>query len=596
MATYYVAGQTGSDSNSGTTETAPLKTMPSGAGTGDTIYCSEQIRDSSGNAATITYTNKSNMVIAQWPGKPQAVFCGDSTPLATSGWSASSNAWTKTIATGMTIGAVVYKWDVLTTSTGQHYGFLQSDTAANVQAGTGSTGKYNYNSATGLLTVYLGGDNPNTSGYAVIYCRDDSVPAAIKFAGGTRNTVTGVNFRLYPVTSGQTGWGVMFNPSTYGRVENCRADSMGIHAFGTLGGGDCSYCSITNCQVYDVRPDGSGYVFFQENAYGTLTGCRMSNCYVGCSRWRGLDAAPLTGLSSNTQAGVAMHSDTGTTVTDCIITGCTFRSFTDDYGAEPFGASQAVAPTDGWDFNTYPIKADLCRFVGWTFMRHLRYAAYRRCIIDLVNCGPSGQCTSAYALSAASGTILESCLVLLDSTTGGFVALTGATNAVGADLRFLNCSIFDRNTSLTDQRYMFSLAFSSNGFVRARGCVCAYAPTSGSPTYMRLFAADDTVPAANHDFMDNAYFVQGGVYSSNTSYDSQSEFSSAIDTRAKFLSTCPFQTSGTNLIPIAGGELQSLSRAGTDAIPKDGVDQYAYRGYFGAHQGPFHSTGSSRSA
>ena len=77
MATYYVAGQTGSDSNSGTTETAPLKTMPSGAGTGDTIYCSEQIRDSSGNAATITYTNKSNMVPHPRRSAPSGMTIGD---------------------------------------------------------------------------------------------------------------------------------------------------------------------------------------------------------------------------------------------------------------------------------------------------------------------------------------------------------------------------------------------------------------------------------------------------------------------------------------------------------------------------------------
>lgn len=314
---YYVDGTSGNDSNAGTTAGTSFKTtnaLPTLA-SGDTVYLAGSLRNNTApftGAATngpglLQTSGLSNVTIAAMPaGSSPPEFRGDQ-QLVQTGWSASTNAWQLTLtgATASAPDAVVYKWDANVDGSGHHYGHLVPDTLANVQNATGSIGRYNYNTITNVMTVYLGGDNPNSSGFPVGVCWvPTSQEAVVKFSGGSNNTISGISFALYPSqgATGQTGWAVIAMSSPNATIFGCTCKDMGAHGFGSYASGSSSSgCYIVGCTTQSGRAGGGGaYIHFTTSAF-TLT-ARNANCRADEYVLLGTDGLPVASGSGSISA------------------------------------------------------------------------------------------------------------------------------------------------------------------------------------------------------------------------------------------------------------------------------------------------------
>lgn len=329
MATYYVDGTSGIDTNTGLSQPQSLKTcnaLPPLA-SGDKVFLAGQLRNNDAlftGAATagpglLATSGLSNVVITAMPGGSSTPeFRGD-TQLVQTGWAADTNAWKLTLtgAAATAPDAVVYKWDASTDSSGHHYGHLVPDTLANVQGATGSIGRYNYNTGTKVMTVYLGGDNPNTSGFPIGVCWvPTSQEAVVKISGGSGNSVNGINFALYPSqgAAGQTGWAVILMSSHNSTIAYCTCKDMGAHGNGSYASGSSSSgCYVVGCTTHSGRAGGGGaYIHFTTSAF-TLA-ARNVNCRADLYVLLGTDGLPVASGSGSISA-VSVANPTHITAT-----------------------------------------------------------------------------------------------------------------------------------------------------------------------------------------------------------------------------------------------------------------------------------------
>lgn len=326
---YWVDASSGIDTNTGLSLAQAFKTtnaLPALA-SGDTVYLAGQLRNNVAlftGAATsgpglLATSGLSNVTIAAMPGgSSPPEFRGDQ-QLVQTGWTGSTNAWQLTLtgAAASSPDAVVYKWDANVDSNGHHYGHLVPDTLANIQGATGTIGRYNYNTSTKVISVYLGGDNPNSSGFPIGVCWvPTSQEAVVKISGGTNNTVSGINFALYPSqgTTGQTGWAVIAMSSPNATIVGCTCKDMGAHGFGSYASGSTSSgCYIVGCTTQSGRAGGGGaFIHFTTSAF-SLT-ARNTNCRADEYVLLGTDGLPVASGSGSISA-VSVANPTHITAT-----------------------------------------------------------------------------------------------------------------------------------------------------------------------------------------------------------------------------------------------------------------------------------------
>lgn len=588
--TWFVAGVTGSDSNNGTTTLTPRKTLPTDIEitSGDTVFLSETIRSSAGGAAIFSFT-KSNLTFIQLPGGTQAIFHGGT--LTGTGWvSAGGTQYTKTLATGLTISRMAFKYDASTTSSGHHFGVMRPNALAL------ASGEYDYNSTTGVCLINV--PSAPTVAADVMYAAVDTTLGALIFTAGSGNLVSGIHFKFYPSSSGQWGWGVVANPHLSMRVFSCKFWDMGNHSTGTLGGGVCSNAVVDGCTFYSGRFDYTAVVFFQDVVNGNLSGCRLYNSTIHLRRFLGVDGTNATeslaitqGQSAMAQVGAYAHSDSGTPIIDVLVDNLTVLEYEKGTGGA-WGCGNTPAASNGWDWNTYAFRVDRSSFsgtgthVGASTLWNFGTIAYRRCHLDMRNAGPSGQTSSRGMISQNGGGLLliDSCEIIGDLNDSGEAYGIWAVNA-GDDIRLLNTSYQIVNVgSATTGRNMFVWPFANTMYIRARGCAFS---ADANHANLRLCGADNSTDAAHHDFLDNIYDANITTFSQNSSYDTKTEWKTldtSAATDASYPSGTMFPTAPTNLALTSASTIWSLRRSTAATVPVPSLNGPSYAGFFGAYQ------------
>lgn len=575
MTTWYVRGETGNNSASGTSPTAPLKSLPAdnSVANGDTIYCAEKIRASNDAAVTAAYTKRLN--ILQWEGMPQADIRADFV-YPNSGWSAATNAWSRTHGAGLTINAVTWKWDESIDASGRHYGHLVAESdVADVTGATGDIGRYNYNSTTGVMTVYLGGANPNGSLYRVTVVNNVQANA-ISFTGQNGSIVRGLYFSLYaiPVSEGNFGWAVSFDNHKNWLVDGCVARDCGAHAFGAVGSaGSVTGGQFRNCQAWGLRPAGSHYVFYQAAAFGSLAGS-ADGCVSHLYRWLGTDGNTLEDLATDAKQAFNGHSDGGTTLGNIMWNNCRYVEY--EAGDLAVSFTNVAAPSDALDWNTFSVRLDNCTFENMAQLRHGDSIAFRRCRLLLPQAGPSQlNGSGGYIQFTGSGSkvVMEACEIIANTTDAGNECL-GITPLGSVQLALINTSVWDSGT--TAGRYRFN--FGANvGTLYMRGCIVDGRTASG------LLYDDES---ATLDIIDNRYRnISTGQWSFVETRDAQAEFLATVDTSGGVLSAVPYTSSTTNTDLRLNAAASVLRRGTTLIVPDYGING-SYGGSFGAWQYP----------
>ncbi len=612
MAWYFVRGETGSDSNDGLNPFTAKKTFAGlvaavTIASADVIWCAEKIRDNTtitggatGGPAVLDLTGLSNVQIAQEPGWAQADIRCDR-ELVQTGWTASTNAWQLTLtgAPAATPNTVVYKWDASVTANGQHYGHLESDSLTDVQNAVGATGRFHFDTSTKVLSVYLGGANPNTSGFPVaVSWVPTSQEALIRITGGSGNSVRGLYFSLsaMPTAASQIGWGVILKSSPNSQCIDCIGRDMGLHTFGSYASGSsASGCIFSGCESWSGGKGGGGaFIAFTTSAF--TMAAQFLGCEVHAYRYLGLDGNVLTGtLDAMAGDPFYAHADSGTPITDILCDGCLVEYLDNPgSGCRAFNAANAAAPSNGENWASYAMRVDRS-FIRNSCMEYYtgNYVAFRRTkvvqnrTLDEGNNGVRG----AFSMWTAAGSLwFESCEGIFDLTAaGGAAAQTRVfTVTQAAGLSFIggiNSSFWNvSDVAPTDSKAFCDYIFEDRKAFRFTGCVFGHKTTGVAPD---LCMQDTSVSAANHGFVDCAYYNIGtGRFSYNSTLNTQAEWLSAVDTSARFLASTPFPNAPTDLSLTPASSLWTTTRSTNTVIPYRGINRAAYARQHGAYQYP----------
>ncbi len=619
MSSAWVDAQSGSDSNDGLTLATPKQTLAAGAAlldatTYETLYLKGTFR-----AAGLTLASLQNKNVSAWPGQSRWTIRGD-TVLATTGWSASSNGYAKNIGTGKTLSAVVYNWDNCVLASGRHYGILFSDSLANVQGATDSVGRYNYNSGTGVLTVYVPGstvattsDNPATSGKDLAICETEGLNAVL-LDGCVNVTVEDGYCYLFPTYTNQDGWGVQVKSSNNCIVRRVNAIDCGAHGIGAYGSGASSTgLLVQNCTMHGLRPDSTHAVNYQDSAYEPLTGDYLG-CTIRVGRWLGTDGNVLTHRPYSTVTATAMganlqipfyaHSNGGTAA----ISKVRVRQCSIVYDEACEGSAEAAngtKPSVGAAPSAYPVEVSDCTFAGCgPLVWASGLVSFVRCKFQQTRQLPEGGGQKgAFNFGFDGGSSSRDvCFHATEfrwnsSDASAGAALTRAfANAVAggtSEMRLVNCSILDTSTqTLTNLHGIFDMQGSSSVLYRVNGSILAYTSTQALNS---LTINDIGLASSAYAFNDNRYQNIGASRwaSQNTSFDTFAEWLASIDTAAAQVSGTIFPSPSVSL-DIKGGVLAGVMRTTSSPVPTALIDG-PYDGSYGAYTYSTASAAGSRS-
>lgn len=621
---FFVDSDFGLDANSGLASSSPKKTLAAAvalfdASTAETLYVNGTFRNE-----VIALTSNSNKTITQMPavgptdGQPwalpggstvrQAVLRGDR--LTVGSWTGIGNGvYTLAIAPSLNVSAITYGWDThATTAIGQHkFGMVRVASAAAVTTyATGTGGAkgvvYYESTATGLITAYFGGDDPNASGHAVGYITAEATLAAIRMVTCAACVVSSINFALWTVYGGQFGWAMRWEGSTGCAIIGCTFDDMGRHIAGTIGGsGNSSGNTIANCVFRGMTPTDANIVFNGINSEGALTGT-VSGCTIYLTRWLGIDGNYAHGqlgavgaFAVNTQTGVYAHADTGNTAISLIaINGTTIVNVEKVGDAKPIAADNAVAVATGSRraFSAYPMQADGCTitdFLSENIAATTASIAYRRSAIGTTcpaatgfgAAGVVGQCNAAN--SANYLRLYEECSIRMDLTGAVTRAFNGQGSTGGMKrFSFINCSFSNFSVDAANNHSFFDPATEAVVYFETVGCNLSHV-TADATNRVMIFDRDPGMNAGDH--LDNLYFNMG-EYGHQSSYVTAAQWVAGIDTSAtvavNVLAATPY-ASNTTLALVTSA--QSLRRVTTTVVPScGGINGVAYSGNFGDWQ------------
>lgn len=635
MATYYWDASGGNDSNDGLSASAPFKTFGgvapaaalAGLSSGDLVYLSGTFRPvNTADLNTFTLfalSSRTGVTIRQWPGMPQAVIRADAV-VAGSFVDSGAGYWTTTIEASLNnsgntpVATVGYDANTWTGTNGDtlYRGIMRSVAAGSVAATNYS---FNYNNTTGELRVRMDGSlNPNS--FVVTLVRGGSYKN-FDLSGCTNCYVYDLVGHLAGLLSTSSGYVFSLTNCTNCHYVNCKAHNGGFHPFGAIGSGG----STTNDYNFFIRCTGAGggtnstiFVHYcdEDVQYSGYRDCvahvHYHLDYEGASCYS--SPTGCTGFHMHTAAAIVNNGGTnersGNEIVDIEITRCRAYCYQSGvYGCKGFSYTDLPEFTG----TTYQTTGRAARFVecqSWddSNLTCNNPALFQRCILRLTEAGTSGVITTGAIkcneqTAGGTGTFLtclplfDSCVIIVNSdnaSAGNIFEPRTTAYTAGSGPALMNCTIIDVGTG-SNQLHVFDYnANKANFSYHVSGCAISHTKTGTA----RLCGDDTTLLAAVHDFDTNAYCAFT-VFSQNTSYDTQGEWSSAIDTGTA--KTAPLYTTTTAmgfLSPSTTGEVTMTSSLNAFVQPvaatANGVSGHSFSGCYGAWQFPAGRTAGSR--
>lgn len=606
MATYYVDSDTGDDANSGASPEAPKKTLAAGvalmgavSSRADTLYVRGTFRNE-----WVTLSGLSNKTIERWPGaeKPKLTH-----RLVSGSWThIGASVYTATIGTGLSLSSLTFGWGQAASVTGGYYGFCrrESTAAAVTAAASGGKGRYHYDSATGLITAYFGGANPNTAGKEIGYATTETADAAFLLLNSPSCTIRGFVVGPMPKHTGQYGWAVRCQNSPGTVAEDIEGYDLGAHAFGTLGGsGNNSGCRFTKCVSIGLSPTGTHLIAHQVVADGAYVGAVFHGCTVVTGRWRGIDDLVLDGrsdaagsLDGNTQIAAYGHADSGTGI-NFACSGCVFRAA--ETGSRPWAIDHSAAATLG-DRTSYPLKISDSTISGFEGINispggSLYKGHWRadRCAFSTSVAASTGFSAGGIFFNFAAPNSddyfieFESCTFAGSLDGGGATRMfSGQASGGGTKrMRFVNCSFLNTGSSTSQFCGFFDCLTESRKYFEAFGCIFAHKVLSIDNC---IYLWDSAAALAGNPIRDGLYFNVTGTRFAHIAAYSAAQWVANVDDAAvvsvNMLAASPYADQGT-LEPTAA--VYAMTRALGTFTALSGINGVAYVGDFGAWQGMF---------
>jgi hypothetical protein len=448
---FYCDALNGSDANNSLTPGAPSKTINGGSGVkadgfgnnaGDRLFVSgtfrEQLRLNNAAGNNLNY-----ITIQQWPGKPQAIFRGDTVIALTSFTfvDATNGVFTYTVPAGtlafwnnsgthrtLTEGIcdVVVDWDFSIDAQGRHFGHLTqviddatvlttTDTwhftppAPAASGGGGGTLKIHLSEnfvstaalqASGLTIAYVAG---NLDGFEIGTPTYTTYPTWGAYTGVNVNNlvIDGIDFYLWsdsgyrknkPVSSGSGD-----DSSAFGAGNSLGTVSIGY----SIRIADGNNCRVSNCKIYD--PGYHPLMFVGDRC--------TQNTAVNVMTWGGALNSQSGGSAGMfyTGPGLGVNND---------ITGC--RAYFCDSNLYTFLGRNGVQTTFPWrDADGNADRAFSCRYDG--FLNHTN----ARNGVATVVADSGSTATFSYSGMFAGETIVVTASTTPTSLVGTYVLSSG---------------------------------------------------------------------------------------------------------------------------------------------------------------------------
>lgn len=591
MATYYVNGDSGTDSGANTVNN-PWRTIAyliATAGTltaGDTVYLAGQFHEYNNS-----WPNNVDLTIAQWPGQNQAVIVG-ATNLDTTGWTnTSGTTWTRNIGAGLAVGGFVSNWHDRTDANG-HYGHYKL--AASAAAVVGDDYSWFYNSGTGLLTVDFGTDaSPNIAGdYDYMWVGKD-LPV-LQMTSSTRCTVSGIQFGLMGGTA--AGSYLLYMDGTDNKTVNCRFDDGGAHNV-TAGVGTNTRNGLIGCTLSGCEATGSLLAWYSSS--GNVTGGYATNCtFINTSK-RDPSASPIDATLS--VDGVYAHTDGagGRVISPGGVTlrGCTFTRPFGNPGNDFDHRNSAAVTADSQTTADYPAYAEDCTFTDYTSIGGY-HVAYQRCKFIATSSLSGGAALARMGASTDLG--VNQLLLIANFFANNLYA--GSPNdrsfmhgrcASGSD----QTTIILINNTFCDVAHLDAYwprlvtwnGAGSGGKFYARGNVIAGKQGAGTKG-LTMHVGDGSIPDASFDCKGNWWYGEDSGYAQcfgeAVNRRLLADFRTNIDTLANgaVYSTNPnITTPSSAATPTPGGNLRTTKLRQT-VHATYGVNGLGYSGFYGAWQ------------
>lgn len=495
-----------------------------------------------------------------------------------------------TFATDLAAG----KWETFAT-----------EKAALAAATPGAQGKFTFDAQTGELVVLM----PTTSGGVSVADPSDGIANGIEVVIANKtaflfldtstttphedSTIHGLRFMRWCDSNAQAPYGnsISFIGSKSCSIHDCIFEDVGDHAwaFGA---------HVENPLVYGCTIVGgmTGCYFMVFNASGsgnTATGCVARDITVYANSLLAHDGITV----DRSGAGVVCyvhgpHSGSQAVRWENItIIHYVPASGLPDNIAPFYSDNSSVPPNNihARDFTIYVKNCTQTNGVQWGNQGNTSYIGFE-------NCSFHGervyQVTNGHFIDIRSVTgywLFEGCEIVADMRNSNGAANAGIF-AIGANttVACTNTSIYDIAASHSNNKYGI-VYFSGAGDAIFTGCIMGYRATDRS---MRVTIGDGAIDETHHIFSDNQYFNCGytatspaDVWSENTSFDSESEWISTIDTGDGYLNNA-----ATSPYAIAAGTDLSLTTAAKSqkhAIGNHvarGVNGPAYSRNYGAYQ------------
>ncbi|MBU6149823.1 MAG: hypothetical protein KGR25_00125 [Chloroflexi bacterium] len=566
MAIRYWDGTNGNDANDGltmatawksTTGVAPAAWLAA-ASAGDIAYRQGTFRPTYGVAATFhnlgwtwTLTNRTSVQIINYDA---TIIRGDTVNLPGAWLNVSGNTWEKALNTGLYIDGVTWNYDTETVAGKGGRTFRKGQLRYN--ATPTAAWDWNYTTGTGLLRIVTDGTDPNTVTIGIVRGRNAASPydtnpitstGTSPYQGDTLASCTGcainaslTQYWLINPYSTADGYAIICQGGDGNYTTGGLGENTGYHGAGCAGNGSNVNHTFVGFNSGSLYKASTNFIAFAGGASTQVNGVRFLNCVAHVQVHLAMDGNAIQ--SATNMTGFYCHTNglSNNLVNGILFERCTAYMYGDDANRNPFGFNNLPSYAGNWD-STVGRNAICRECVCIDAVQVSLYDSvwFDRCRFDYQRCGPAGASNNgAILLRKTTGIVhnplFTSCEFRFNSDrSGGFGynlhTFTGTFDA-GDGVGFIGCSLIDTGTNSNDC-YFISYEGKTNYTYRMYGCAIGFTSKPVGNCY--LCVSDNALGASAHEFRTNAYLGFSPTlarYSSNTSFDTKTEWIASIDT------------------------------------------------------------------